>query len=340
MFPIMSDVCSKMTTFLNAELTNKPDGFDAKEVSSFRTLFFFDPKSYYFFLKLGAKFTTDVVSSCIYGSDSKSFTDRDSVIRKMGSSIFETTPKLVVYFILLQVFPFLSKLIKISMISKKIELFFTRLMDDAIKMRIESKSQREDFLHYLLQLKEKRGLQPVDMAAHTLTFFLDGFETSSSVIAQCLYQLAKNQDVQATVRHEIEQSLQKHGSITFEGINEMGYLDQVFNGINEIFVFMGKVLIRNFSETLRINPVIGFASKICTENTEIRDFKDKKVLIEKDINVYIPIYSIHHDPEYYPNPSIFEPDRFRPEIGGIKRYKDKGVFLPWGDGPRICLGKV
>lgn len=54
--------------------------------------------------------------------------------------------------------------------------------------------------------------------------------------------------------------------------------------------------------------------------------------------VMIPIYSIHRDPDYYPEPEKFYPERFDAEHGGVKAFKDKGVLLPFGDGPRICLG--
>lgn len=56
------------------------------------------------------------------------------------------------------------------------------------------------------------------------------------------------------------------------------------------------------------------------------------------MNVYIPLYQLQRDAEYYPQPNEFKPDRFGPEHGGIKAYKDKGVFLTFGDGPRICIG--
>lgn len=68
------------------------------------------------------------------------------------------------------------------------------------------------------------------------------------------------------------------------------------------------------------------------------DYKDKKVDIEVGTVVYIPIYSLHNDPEYYPNPNVFDPDRFSAANGGLKAYRDKGVFLGFGDGPRMCLG--
>lgn len=42
--------------------------------------------------------------------------------------------------------------------------------------------------------------------------------------------------------------------------------------------------------------------------------------------------------EYFPNPESFYPERFDDENGGIKSFRDRGVLIPFGDGPRMCLG--
>lgn len=66
--------------------------------------------------------------------------------------------------------------------------------------------------------------------------------------------------------------------------------------------------------------------------------KDKKIFVEKNTVLLIPAISIHMDPEIYSNPKKFDPDRFSSENGGIKGFTDRGVFLTFGIGPRMCVG--
>lgn len=134
-----------------------------------------------------------------------------------------------------------------------------------------------------------------------------------------LSQLGKNKRVQDKLRDEINRNADKDGIINFETLQEMPYLDQVFN------------------ETLRMHPPAVMTSRICTEAIEL-EFEGQKAPIEEGLNVFIPIHQLHYDPEYYPDPEEFKPERFDPENGGIKAFKDKGVYLPFGDGPRMCLG--
>jgi cytochrome P450 len=98
------------------------------------------------------------------------------------------------------------------------------------------------------------------------------------------------------------------------------------------------ILSNAISESLRLHPPLVILGKRCTKDTELELAKDKKVTVEKGTPVIVPVYSIHRDPDVYPNPEVFDPERFSEENGGVKHYKDKSAFLGFGDGPRICLG--
>lgn len=69
------------------------------------------------------------------------------------------------------------------------------------------------------------------------------------------------------------------------------------------------------------------------------NYNGKPVTIEAGTVVHIPIYSIHNDPDYYPNPSKFDPERFdESHCSDLKTLRDEGIFFPFGHGPRMCLG--
>ena len=60
-------------------------------------------------------------------------------------------------------------------------------------------------------------------------------------------------------------------------------------------------------------------------------------VLEKGITVVIPVVALHHDPKYYPEPDRFDPERFNEEE---RQKRHHYVYLPFGEGPRICIGKV
>jgi cytochrome P450 family 6 len=71
------------------------------------------------------------------------------------------------------------------------------------------------------------------------------------------------------------------------------------------------------------------------EATEDYKVPDMSLVIRKGEKIVIPTYSIHHDPKYYPDPFKFDPERFSEEE---KSKRPNGTYLPFGNGPRLCLG--
>ncbi|KAL9698573.1 hypothetical protein quinque_002014 [Culex quinquefasciatus] len=213
-----------------------------------------------------------------------------------------------------------AELLKIGMVSKSVEKFFTKLMAEAIQYREKNGVQRVDYLEHLISLRNKKEISDLDMAAHGVTFFIDGFETSSVAMSFILYELAKNPDVQERLRKELLNASNDQGTITYDLLLELPYLDQVIN------------------ESLRLWPPAAFLSKKCTEPIELNLTSTEKKLIETDVCAIIPVWSIHRDPNHFEDPATFNPDRFSPERGGASPYREKGCFMPFGDGPRQCLG--
>lgn len=75
------------------------------------------------------------------------------------------------------------------------------------------------------------GLTIEEMTAQSFIFFAAGFETASSTMAFCLYELARNQQVQDKLHKELSDVLAKHeGQLTYQAVQDMSYMDQVING--------------------------------------------------------------------------------------------------------------
>jgi len=77
--------------------------------------------------------------------------------------------------------------------------------------------------------------------------------------------------------------------------------------------------------------------RICTKPTQINLGDDKTLDLEPGVTVMVPAYQYHHDNDIYPEASEFRPERF--ENGAASVLTKRGCFLPFGDGPRICLGE-
>ncbi|CAG7824445.1 unnamed protein product, partial [Allacma fusca] len=104
------------------------------------------------------------------------------------------------------------------------------------------------------------------------------------------------------------------GEFSYDIINSLEYLDMVI------------------SETLRMYPPGGR-----TERRSTRTYKipNSDVTLPEGTVVVIPIYQVHHDEDYWPEPSRFDPERFTKE-NVSKRHPF--AYQPFGHGPRNCIG--
>ncbi|KAM0734447.1 Cytochrome P450 6k1 [Formica fusca] len=78
-------------------------------------------------------------------------------------------------------------------------------------------------------------------------------------------------------------------------------------------------------------PLLGYLNRMPNETYKVPDFD---LVIEKGTPVYISMLGLHYDPEYFPNPNKFDPERFNEEN---KRNRPPCVYFLFGDGPRACI---
>jgi hypothetical protein len=121
------------------------------------------------------------------------------------------------------------------------------------------------------------------LAAQAFVFFVAGFETSSTTMTFCLYELSLHQDIQDRLREEIDVVLQKHdGKLTYEGIQEMEYLDKVVSGNAQILKNILNSLNSFFNTAMSLEHLsllhINFHSKLkITINHKLQVFSAREL---------------------------------------------------------------
>ncbi|KFQ99861.1 Cytochrome P450 3A24, partial [Nipponia nippon] len=231
-------------------------------------------------------------------------------------------------FVLLVLFPFIIPVLekmKVTLLPSKVMDFFNGVF---IKMKKErekgSSTDRIDFLQLMVDSQSSHGssksaetdsyksLSDEEILAQALIFVFAGYETTSSTLSYISYNLATHPDVQQRLQDEIDVALPNKATPTYNAITQMEYLDMVVN------------------ESLRLFPPGGRIERVCKKTVELNG-----VTIPKGMVVMIPAYVLHRDPGYWLEPDEFRPERFSKESkGSIDPY----TFLPFGAGPRNCIG--
>lgn len=269
------------------------------------------------------RFTTDVIGSCAFGLECKSFDGEDAEFRKQGRSLFEPGIIKSIRNAIVISLPKFAALLGISNLTKEQIDFYLDIVRKTIDFRQKNNYQRTDFFQLLMDIKKNSELDEnekdftfEDFAAQVFLFFVAGFETSSTTMTFAFYELARHPEIQQKVREEVNEVLRKHdGKLTYDAIQDMKLLRCVID------------------EALRLYPPVPFLLRRCTTEFKI---PNSDFVIEKGVVTEIPALGIQRDPEFYPEPEKFKPERFNEEnIGKIRPY----TYLPFGEGPRNCIGE-
>lgn len=180
-----------------------------------------------------ADFTTDVIGKVAFGLDINSIKEPNNMFRTMGAKVFKTRPLRIIKIFFMISFKNLATKLNLRFHDKDVSDFFINSIEQTLNYRKENNVVRPDFINLLMQIKDKNGdpLSRDEMAAHSFLWYLAGFETSSTTITFCLYELALNVDVQDKLRNEINDLLKKHNDVlSYDAMQEMKYLQMVVDG--------------------------------------------------------------------------------------------------------------
>ncbi|KAL5291884.1 hypothetical protein ACFFRR_010952 [Megaselia abdita] len=274
---------------------------------------------------LNARYTTDVIGTCAFGIDCNSLADPNADFRRYCGQFFTDRRHNPMVEGLILSFPKLAERLNVKFTPQPVSDFFLKAVDDTVAYREDNKVIRNDFMSMLIDLKnhstfdesgtEAPGITMGQLAAQAFVFFVAGFETSSTTMGFCLYELSLNPEIQKTLRAEILSILKETGGeLTYDSLNRMSYLEKVL------------------METLRKYSILQDLIRIAQKDYKV---PGTNFVLEKGSRVMIPTDAIHYDPDIYPDPQKFDPERFDPEE--IKK-RHPMAWLPFGEGPRNCIG--
>ena len=188
-----------------------------------------------------------------------------------------------------------------------------RIADEAIEARRQRGPEGvPDLLDLLMDgedPKTKRQMNTAELRDNLLTFIVAGHETTALTLGWSLYLCAFDQSVQDRARAELR-AVCGEGPVTGEHAENLPFMRQIID------------------EALRLYPPAGMVSRTAMANDTLCGRE-----IRKGDTVILPIYALHRHHMLWDDPDAFRPDRFA-DRKAVERY----AYLPFGDGPRICIG--
>jgi len=196
--------------------------------------------------------------------------------------------------------------------------FFRQIVADTVLTR-KSRMDRDgtavpnDFLTLLLRAEGPSGLSRAEIEDNIITFIGAGHETTARALGWTLYLLAKAPSEREPIEAEIDR-----------------FLDRTNVPPPHAWLDALPLTRAAFEEALRLYPPAPSINREPIEDDEYRDLK-----LPKGAAVLVMPWTVHRHRLYWDNPDAFMPSRFHPQ----NRDKiDRFQYLPFGAGPRVCIG--
>lgn len=174
--------------------------------------------------------------------------------------------------------------------------------------------KRLAFLDLLIDMAEKNQLTFTDICDEVNTFMFEGHDTTAAGMNWALHLLGCNPEIQAKVHQELDAVFgDDPRDVDFDDLKNLPYLECCLK------------------EALRLFPSVPMFARTLQEDATISGY-----LVPEGTQVIIYPYLVHRDPKHWPDPEIFNPDRFLAEnSNGRHPY----AYLPFSAGARNCIGQ-
>ncbi|XP_035722241.1 LOW QUALITY PROTEIN: cytochrome P450 9e2-like [Vespa mandarinia] len=271
------------------------------------------------------RYTNDIIATCAFGISMNSMKNPQNEFYVLGRDATNFDGIKSLKFFLIRSFPNIVKLFNIKFISGKIGHFFENVVQEVINTRDQNNIVRADMIQLMMEARNKKAeigqeLTMIEIVAQAFIFFLGGFDTVSTAMCFTCHEIGVNPDIQKRLQREIDEVIEKtNGNPTYDVVNSMQYLDAVI------------------SESLRRYPIAIILDRVCNDNFELPPSLpgNKPFVLKKGMNVWIPVCAFHLDSTYFEDPYKFDPKRF---MKRGKEINNSGIYLPFGLGPRMCIG--
>ncbi|XP_038210831.1 cytochrome P450 6k1-like [Zerene cesonia] len=268
-------------------------------------------------------FCSAAIGGAVFGVSTGSIFD--SPFLNMARDAFKATFRFNIRFAIGSLSSGLSTFLRLKLF-KEHEAFFIGAIKQILRAREQENIKRHDFADLCVSLQsigklvdKETGLEmiPTDelLAAQAFFYFVAGVEPTATALFGTLYELGKHPEHLEKVHNEIDEAFKKNDNkMSYDTIMDMKHVDMVM------------------SEAMRLHPPIGFLTRRCVKDSVL---PVGNIKVDKGTKILTPIYEIHHDPRYYPEPEKFLPERFSPE----NKHKIADItYMPFGKGNRICVG--
>ena len=179
----------------------------------------------------------------------------------------------------------------------------------------EGAAMQQDILQMLLTSCSENSQLPMPdklIRDELTTLFMAGYETTSQTLSWLFYQVARQPEIAALIRSEINDNISEQ-MITAHDLIKLSYTTN---------------LIR---ETLRFYPSIWLLIRKNFSHDALGQY-----YLPKQSVILLNLYGMHHNETYWEKPEEFRPDRFNTTS---MKERNPYTYLPFGKGPRLCIGQ-